>query len=174
MLSREGIVKLMDLGVGITFDDVKNHSYGAGTPYYMSPEMIQRPESCDFRTDIYSLGISLIEMISGEKPYKGRTQKDVFDKILTEDVDLSKLNLSIESCRLLATMINRDVNKRPSSWMEVINILDSIREIEAKNYGENNQILVYDLSQNRRFMLKYLSLLFGGFVLLWVLIYLIL
>ena len=112
----------------MTVEEVKNHSYGAGTPYYMSPEMIQYPTSCDFRTDIYSLGISLIEMISGEKPYKGRTQKDVFEKVLNENLNLSQLGLAKKSCQLIATMINRDPDKRPTSWPEVISLLEDRNE----------------------------------------------
>ena len=174
MLSREGVVKLMDLGVGMTVDEVKKHNFGAGTPYYMSPEMIQKPATCDFRTDIYSLGISLIEMVSGEKPYKGRTQKEVFEDILSNDVNLNKLELSEKSRLLLGRLIDRDVNRRPGSWAEAVHILAEINENESKHYGKNNQVLVYDLSSNRKFMFQYMSILVGIFLSLWVLIYVVL
>ncbi|HEY9504782.1 MAG TPA: serine/threonine-protein kinase [Gemmatimonadales bacterium] len=53
-----------------------------GTVYYMSPEQLREEPDLDQRTDVYSLGCMLYEMLSGEPPYTGRTLSDVASRIL--------------------------------------------------------------------------------------------
>lgn len=53
-----------------------------GTVYYMSPEQLREEPDLDQRTDIYSLGCMLYEMLSGEPPFTGRTLTDVASRIL--------------------------------------------------------------------------------------------
>jgi eukaryotic-like serine/threonine-protein kinase len=53
-----------------------------GTVYYMSPEQLREEPDLDVRTDVYSLGCVLYEMLAGEPPYTGRTLTEVATRIL--------------------------------------------------------------------------------------------
>lgn len=71
MLGRDGGVKLMDFGIARMQEDRKLTQTGqtVGSLYYMSPEQI-RGEQLDGRSDLYSLGISLYELVTGKRPYE--------------------------------------------------------------------------------------------------------
>jgi tRNA A-37 threonylcarbamoyl transferase component Bud32 len=60
----------------------KTLSFGRGTPYYMAPEMLRRHG--DHRSDLYSLGCLLFEMLTGEVPFKGETEWEVLKRHETE------------------------------------------------------------------------------------------
>jgi len=71
LLNEEGRVKLIDFGLAVTKSGkYKGIGERAGTPSYMSPEQIRALEP-DERTDIYSLGIVMYEIIAGEAPFSG-------------------------------------------------------------------------------------------------------
>jgi len=68
MLSTSNEIKLIDFGIAYNRDKVNDGSR-MGTPYYMSPEQIDW-KNIDERTDIYSLGITLYELVSGRLPFR--------------------------------------------------------------------------------------------------------
>ena len=68
---------LVDFGIALTADDVKTltkEGYAMGTPAYMSPEQSAGAKILDGRSDIYSLGITLYETLSGHLPHAGEYQ----------------------------------------------------------------------------------------------------
>jgi len=79
IFSDKGILKLADFGIVRTAGGEKLTRLGhsVGTPAYMSPEQCKGIEA-DARTDIYSLGIMLYEMISGRLPFDGTTDYEMF------------------------------------------------------------------------------------------------
>ncbi len=77
MLGRAGEVKLLDLGLAAsTSEGAGEGDATSGTAYYMAPEQA-RGEAVDQRADIYSLGVTLFHMVTGELPFDGADQRDV-------------------------------------------------------------------------------------------------
>jgi eukaryotic-like serine/threonine-protein kinase len=78
MIARDGTVKVMDFGIARRQDATGATRFGStsiGSPLYMAPEQILgRPIDC--RTDVYALGVTLYELVSGQKPFnpRGKTE----------------------------------------------------------------------------------------------------
>ena len=86
MLTSKGDAKVLDFGLAQTAQSTKLTKMGStlGTITYMSPEQA-KGEEVDRRTDIWSLGVVLYEMIAGRAPYAGEYDKAVIYSILNED-----------------------------------------------------------------------------------------
>jgi hypothetical protein len=76
MLTPTGIVKLMDFGIAKASTDQRLTMTGTtmGSLYYMSPEQIQGAANIDSRADLYSVGVSLYELVTGKRPFDGDSQ----------------------------------------------------------------------------------------------------
>jgi len=85
MLSYDGRVMLTDFGIAKATGDLTITSTGQviGSPQYMSPEQAAGRET-DHRSDIFSLGIILYEIIAGEKPFKGETYQSLVTSIISD------------------------------------------------------------------------------------------
>jgi len=86
MLTADDTVKVTDFGTAkiLQFGTVQQTQHVMGTPSYMSPEQVKgRP--VDGRSDIFSLGVLLYEVLTGEKPFPGQTITTVIYKIVNED-----------------------------------------------------------------------------------------
>jgi len=90
LLTRDGNTLVADFGIARAIeagsDDAKLTETGlvVGTPAYMSPEQASGDKGLDARTDIYSLGAVLYEMLAGETPFTGATAQALIVKRLTE------------------------------------------------------------------------------------------
>ena len=76
MLTRQGALKLMDFGIAKAATDRKLTMTGTtmGSLYYMSPEQIKGLTALDARADLYSVGVSLYELVTGKRPFDGDSQ----------------------------------------------------------------------------------------------------
>ncbi len=83
MVTNGGVVKLMDFGIAKTNLDINLTQTGAtvGSFYYMSPEQVNCSR-VDSRSDIYSIGIVLYELLAGQRPFEGDSTYGVLDKQL--------------------------------------------------------------------------------------------
>ena len=79
IITPSGVVKLMDFGIAKMVVDRKVTQTGStvGSLYYMSPEQIKGAADLDPRTDLYSLGISLYEMVTGARPFQGDSEYSI-------------------------------------------------------------------------------------------------
>jgi len=85
MLTPQGVVKLMDFGIARSGTDGSLTTTGTtlGSLNYMPPEQV-RGEAADARSDIYSFGVSLYEMLTGKLPFKGDSQYSLMTAHLNE------------------------------------------------------------------------------------------
>ncbi len=114
MLTRTGLVKLMDFGIARSLNDQHLTRAGAaiGSVYYMSPEQVQGGE-VDARSDLYSVGIMLYEMLTGVRPISGDSSWAVMNAHLTRTPGPpSAINGNIPP--LLSTAILRALEKKPA------------------------------------------------------------
>jgi serine/threonine-protein kinase len=86
MLTPDDTVKVTDFGTAkiLQFGTVQQTAHVMGTPSYMSPEQV-KGRAVDGRSDIFSLGVMLYEMTTGEKPFPGQNITTVIYKIVNEE-----------------------------------------------------------------------------------------
>ena len=129
MISRQGGIKVMDFGIARdkTFEsDLTATGTGIGTPSYMSPEQILG-DKLDARSDIFSLGIVLYQMVTGRKPFVEDEQRSVMHKIRLEKHERPrKLNPDIprELERILDKCLHKDPRQRWRSTQALVMALE--------------------------------------------------
>lgn len=93
LLTQSGVVKVTDFGIArIVGGDITQTGLALGSPSYMSPEQVAG-QKVDGRSDIFSLGAALYELLSGEKAFPGETISTIVYRIVHEDpIPLRRLN----------------------------------------------------------------------------------
>ncbi len=83
LLGRDGRVKITDFGLALEADRAEDSRDGTvtGTPHYLAPEQA-RGLAADGRSDLYSLGVTLYEMLTGERPFEGASPESIVRKHL--------------------------------------------------------------------------------------------
>ena len=80
MLSEDGYAKLGDFGIGIQMTDDEYRTSKKGSPHWMSPQVILN-KNYDMKTDIWSLGITCLELVEGEPPFADLNPDEVMEQI---------------------------------------------------------------------------------------------
>jgi serine/threonine protein kinase len=111
MISKDGNIKLMDMGLSCSYSQLNAHEEVIGTPQYISPDQLLNPKM-DFRGDQYSLGATLYHMVTGQFPFDGDTAEETammhIEKPLTPPQNYnSKISNS------LANIISKMMAKTP-------------------------------------------------------------
>jgi serine/threonine-protein kinase PpkA len=128
MFKQDSTPVLVDFGIARVFDsydELTGTGICMGTADYMSPEQCQYPETVDGRTDIYSLGVVLYEMLTGKKPYKGKSYLEVVLKHIEKPIPPLPQKLKHYQ-PLIDKMMHKDRKKRISSGPELNHLLDRI------------------------------------------------
>mmetsp|Transcript_9311 Transcript_9311/g.20721 ORF Transcript_9311/g.20721 Transcript_9311/m.20721 type:complete len:356 (-) Transcript_9311:121-1188(-) len=132
LLSGDAKVYLSDFGVAAPLRDDKKRQTFVGTPCWMAPEVLEQAGGYDYKADIWSYGITAIELAYGEAPYQRLHPLKVMKIIIEKDpprIDRRKWDLLfvnvIESC------LQKDPQKRPT--------MDDIFQKNKKFYAKANE-----------------------------------
>ncbi|MGE5339853.1 MAG: serine/threonine-protein kinase [Candidatus Omnitrophota bacterium] len=127
MFRTDGSVVLVDFGIARAVNSATQLTQtGAsiGTPYYMSPEQC-RGEKIDGRSDIYSLGAQLYEMLTGEVPYKAENTAGIMIKQIQDPLPKLPDHLSAYQ-PLIDAMMAKDKDMRVQDGKELIAFIDAV------------------------------------------------
>jgi len=115
MLTPAGKVKLMDFGIAKAAADRRLTMTGTtlGSLYYMSPEQIQGSASLDGRADLYSVGVSLYELVTGQRPFKGDSDYSIMAAHL-EQSPVPPIQLDPSLPQVLSDLILTAIQKDPA------------------------------------------------------------
>ncbi len=130
MLLPDGGVKIVDFGLAKLPRDVGLTNTGGvvGTIPYMSPEQL-RGDPLDGRTDIWSWGVTLYEMLAGERPFDARTEVTIMRAIM--DLDAPSLSarrpdIPLELEQIINQTLRKNPQERPANAGELVHALESL------------------------------------------------
>ncbi|MBN8604325.1 MAG: protein kinase [Planctomycetes bacterium] len=137
LLERDtGIAYITDFGLAIKGEQAELQGRVSGTPPYMSPEQVRgENHKLDGRSDIFSLGAILYELLTGERPFEGETPHDVFIEVLhTNPPHPCSIQAAVpqELARICLKALAKNVSERYSSAASMAN--DLLRWRRAEKY----------------------------------------
>ncbi len=138
------IVKLIDFGISKfvgTGDQAKLTVSGAvlGTPTYMSPEQARGEEDVDGRTDLYAVGVMLMLMLTGKRPYEAANYNELIFKIVIEPPELPEAALDALP-ENAGAILRKAIAKNPADrYQSAAELLGALRALEA--WGDRAEAL---------------------------------
>ncbi len=132
MLLKSGIIKITDFGIArITASSQTQTGVVKGTPHYMSPEQISG-KKVDGKSDIFSLGTMLYQMVTGELPFRGDSPAALMHQIMNvRQPDPRTINPKV--VKPLVAIINKALEKDPSMrYQRALLLAKHLRQLGAK------------------------------------------
>ncbi len=139
MVRRDGYVKVLDFGIAKrasprdpadSNERITATGVVIGTAGYMSPEQA-RGQELDARTDVFSLGVLIYEMVAGQPPFGGETQADVIAEILTKapsPLAQATPEMPVELGQLVARALRKRPEERHQTSGELLAELKTLKE----------------------------------------------
>ncbi len=158
ILAEEGDIKIMDFGSALLSDiDTVQLSHLVGSPAYMAPEII-KGEEATCQSDIYSLGITLFQLLTGHHPYPSKKIDELLRQKLNDkplDIRYFRTDLpkKLEDIIKKATM--RDKNERYSTWQAFGYDLANIQDIELGNVTNMRESTRFNLLRKMKLFVPF-------------------
>ncbi len=115
-IDTHGNVRLLDFGIAKNNEGGSGTQTGStlGTRIYMSPEQVKDPKRVDYRTDLYSLAVTFVHLLTGKAPYDSTTSSDfeIQLNIVTKPLDLDGVPADWRA--FLEPYLEKDPDKRPA------------------------------------------------------------
>ena len=148
LIAKDGRVKVTDFGIArftsATTSDLTRTGTMIGSPAYMSPEQI-RGEKLDGRSDLFSLGVVLYELLTGTRPFPGESITTLVYQILhTEPRDPCeiKADLPAASREVMAVLLAKQPEKRPENAKTFLRELKRIEKFQRESEMTRRAIAV--------------------------------
>lgn len=155
MLLKNGMIKVADFGIASLQNDIEESSgETVGSVHYIAPEQA-RGSAPDARSDIYSLGIVMYEMLTGRLPYVGDTDVEVAVKHMnTEPVSPREIvpDIPEELERICLKAMNADIDMRYQTANELLSDLEQFKKhsLAAHVLEDSEAVLIDPDSKPRR------------------------
>ena len=146
LIDGEGVAKLTDLGLVMEEAPaggrprITRRGLAMGTPFYFSPEQARGEEDIDTRSDIYALGATLYEMVTGKPPFEGESAAQVMLQHIQEQVISPKeIDRSLPDglCKVIEKMMAKD---REDRYQDPTELLADLRLLAAGKEPRNTDL----------------------------------
>jgi serine/threonine protein kinase len=122
MVSEGSHIKIVDFGAALLTNTQLTQIQDVGTPSYMSPEQVRGGESLTMQSDMFSLGVVLYGLFTGQRPFVGASVTELLLNIVEKDPPLPtewRPELDREVNRILMRMLHKAPEKRYPSWADL-------------------------------------------------------